>query len=325
MTGHLSLNVHQLVEQAEERIRPHLRQTPVEPSPYYGQITGANVTFKCENLQFTGSFKVRGALNRLLSLSADERARGVVTASTGNHGMAVAFALGKVGARGLVFVPKHASATKVAAIERLGAEVRTFGVDSVEAERHARQFAEREGQPFISPYNDPQVVAGQGTVGLELDRQLDHIDAVFVSLGGGGLIGGIAGWLKHVRPGVRVLGCSPENSQVMIQSVEAGRILDLPSLPTLSDGTAGGVEAGSITFGLCRDLVDEFITVTEAEISAALVQFMEAHHMLIEGSAAVPIAAFLKHRDHFAGKHVIIVLCGANISLDTLQQVLASR
>lgn len=325
MTGHLSLNVHELVEQAEARIRPVIRQTPVEPSPYYGALSGAHVYFKCENLQLTGSFKVRGALNKLLSLTEAERVNGVVTASTGNHGMAVAFAAEKVGAKGLVFVPERASATKIAAIKQLGAEVRTYGDDSVEAERYARRYAGQEGQPFISPYNDPQVVAGQGTVAIELSRQLEQIDAIFVSLGGGGLIGGIAGWLKRVRPGIRIIGCSPENSQVMIQSVQAGRILDLPSLPTLSDGTAGGVEAGSITFELCRELVDEYMTVSETEIRAALIQFMEAHHMLIEGSAAVPIAAFLQQGRRFAGQHVVLVLCGANISLDTLQQVLASR
>ena len=191
-------------------------------------------------------------MNKLLSLSQEERERGVVTASTGNHGAAVAFGLRHVGAAGIVFVPENAAKSKMANIEMLGAEVRTFGHDSAKTEAYARQFAAQEGMIYISPYNDPQIIAGQGTIGVELVWQLETIDAVFVSVGGGGLISGVAGYLKSRLPQVQIIGCSPQNSQVIIQSVKAGEILDLPSLPTLSDGTAGGVEAGSITFPLCR-------------------------------------------------------------------------
>jgi threonine dehydratase len=145
---------------------------------------------------------------------------------------------------------------------------------------------------------------------------------VYVALGGGGLISGVAGYLKSVRPGVRIVGCSPENSQVMIQSVKAGEILDLPSLPTLSDGTAGGIEAGSITFELCRELVDEYVTVTEDQIRDSLRMFMQVHHMLIEGAAAVAIASYLKTRQCSSGQNVVIVICGANIGLETLKEVL---
>jgi threonine dehydratase len=176
---------------------------------------------------------------------------------------------------------------------------------------------------YVSPYNDPLVVGGQGTVGVELDRQLDRIDAVFVSLGGGGLISGIAAHLRTVRPDVTVVGCSPENSQVMIQSVRAGKILDLPSRPTLSDGTAGGVERGAITFDLCRELVDDFVTVTEEEIANHWREFTTTHHMMIEGAAAVAIASFMKLRDRFAGNNVVVVLCGANISPDTVKGLLS--
>ncbi len=320
------INVAHEVEAAVHRIRPYLRRTYLEPSPYYSARTGANVWFKCENVQHTGSFKVRGAVNKVLWLSEEERARGVTTASTGNHGVAVAFALGQIGAHGIVFVPENANPAKVAMIEALGAEVRTVGHDCVESEVTARQYAADRGMTYISPYNDPQIVGGQGTIAAELIGQLDTIDAVFVSLGGGGLISGIAGYLKHTRPGVQVIGCSPENSKVMIESVRAGAILDLPSLPTLSDGTAGGVETGSITFDLCRATVDSYVTVTEEAIAASLREFIGAHHMLIEGSAAVATAAFLQRSlqraSEFAGKNVVIVLCGANISLETLREVL---
>lgn len=316
------IDVYAEVLAAEERIRPFIRRTYLEPSQAFSQLTGAEVYFKCENLQHTGSFKARGALNKLIALSEAERRLGVVTASTGNHGAAVAFALSKLEARGTVFVPHGAASSKVEAIRRLGAEVRFVGTDSVEAEIHARAYAAKYGLPYISPYNDPHIVGGQGTISLELTEQLERFDVILVSVGGGGLIAGIAGYLKRLHPDIQVIGCSPENSQVMIQSIEKGEILDLPSLPTLSDGTAGGVEPDAITFPLCQRYVDGYETVAEAEIAVALRQFIGWHHMLIEGSAAVPIATLLKRQEQFAGKRVVIILCGANINLHVLQDVL---
>ena len=317
-----SIDVFREVKAAESRIRPYIRQTYLEPSSYFSEISGANIFFKCENLQHTGSFKARGAMNKLLSLKSAELEKGVVTASTGNHGAAVAFALSQLEANGIVFVPSHAASSKVEAIKRLGAEVRYYGTDSVEAEAYARQYARDQGLTFISPYNDPQIIGGQGTIGIELARQLEHIEAVFVALGGGGMISGIAGYLKRHWPDCRIIGCSPANSQVMIQSIKAGEILDLPSQPTLSDGTSGGVEPGSITFPLCQELVDGYETVTEEEIKRWLRQYLFSHHMLIEGSAAVPIAAMLKRSDELQGQNVVIILCGANIDLETLTKIL---
>lgn len=316
------MDIPQEVRAAEKRIRPHIRATILDYSPYYSKLAGANVYFKLENLQHTGSFKVRGAMNKVLSLTQTERNRGVVTASTGNHGAATAFSLGQFDATGIVFVPQDASSGKVQAIERLGAEVRYFGDDGAVTEAHARQYARDNGLTYISPYNDPQVIGGQGTIAVELTKQLDQIDMVFVALGGGGMICGIAGYLKSIQPQVNIVGCSPANSQVMIESVKAGRILDLPSLPTLSDGTAGGLEPNSITFELCRDLVDEYETVSETEIKQSLRQYLQVHHILIEGAAAVALAACLKQGDRLAGKNVVVILCGANISLETLKEIL---
>jgi threonine dehydratase len=316
------MNITKEVLAAEKRIRPHIRETILDYSPYYSKLARANVYFKLENLQHTGSFKVRGAMNKVLSLSQTERDRGVVTASTGNHGAATAFSLGKFDARGIVFVPQGASSAKVQAIERLGAQVRYHGDDGAVTEAHARQYARDNRLTYISPYNDPQVIGGQGTIAVELTKQLDQIDMVFVALGGGGLICGIAGYLKSIQPQAKIIGCSPANSQVMIESVKAGQILDLPSLPTLSDGTAGGVEPNSITFDLCRDLVDDYETVTETEIKECLRQYLQVHHILIEGSAAVALAGCLKQGDRLAGKNVVVILCGANISLETLKEIL---
>jgi threonine dehydratase len=310
------------VEAAERRIRPFVRETPLEPSPAIGDRDGARVFLKCENLQHTGSFKARGALSKVLALTAEEIARGVVTASTGNHGAAVAFALRSAGAAATVFVPEGTSATKLAAIERYGSTIRRHGADSGVTEAFAREHARRTGATYISPYNDPQVVGGQGTVAVELLRQQSRIDAVFVSLGGGGLVGGIGAWLKSRSPSTRLVACSPANSQVMIQSVKAGRVVEIESLPTLSDGTAGGVEADTITFPLVRDVVDEFVTVGEEEIAIAMRTVMEGHHMLIEGAAGVAVAAYEQQRRTWAGGNVAIVLCGANIALGTLKGIL---
>ena len=316
------MDILEEVLHAEERVRPYIRETILDHSPYLSQTGGANVFCKLENLQHTGSFKVRGVMNKLLSLTAEELAQGAVTASTGNHGLAVARSVKELNASGIVFVPENAGPSKVRAIERLGADVRHYGEDCLETEVYARQYAARNHMIYVPPYNDPKVIGGHGTIGIELARQLDRIDAVFISLGGGGLISGVARYLKSVHPDVKIIGCSPENSKVMIQSVKAGRILDLPSLPTLSDGTAGGIEGGSITFDLCCKLVDEYVTVTEDEIRESLRLFMETHHILIEGAAAVAIASYLKTRDRFAGNNVVIVICGANISLETLKGVL---
>jgi threonine dehydratase len=307
---------------AELRIRPYVRETPLEPSPALSRQSGTEVYLKLENFQHTGSFKARGAVNKILSLNPSCGSRGVVAASTGNHGAAVAFAAGKLGIRSLIFVPEDAAPGKIEAMRVRGAEVRTWGSDCVIAETHAREYAAEQGMTYVSPYNDPQVVGGQGTAGVEIARQIDRVDSIFVALGGGGLIAGVAGYLKGLDPRVRVIGCSPAHSCVMAESLRAGRILELESRPTLSDGTAGGVEQGSITFDLCRELVDECALVTEDEIAGTLRSFIGAHHMLIEGAAAVAVAAFLKSAPPLRGRRSLIVVCGGNIGLDTLRCIL---
>jgi len=317
------MNLIQEVLKAELRIRRYIKKTPLEYSLALSQMTGCRVFVKLENLQHTGSFKARGAMNKLLALTPEQRAQGVVTASTGNHGAAVAFGLRTLKMQGMVFVPEEASPTKVETIRRLGAEVRVHGKDSVQTEIFARQYAEQNAMVYVSPYNDPQVIGGQGTIAVELARQLDHIDAVFVSLGGGGMIVGIAGYLKSIFESTKVIACSPQNSCVMAESMKAGRILELVSLPTLSDGTAGGVEPNAITFDPCCQLIDESVLVTEEEIRETMLMFIETHHLLIEGSAAVAVKALLKTHEKWRGKNVVVVICGGNVSLKVLETILA--
>lgn len=316
------MDVKTEVLQAEQRIRPHIRETPLDHSFYLSNITGSNAFLKLENLQHTGSFKFRGAMNKLLCLAPEQREQGIVAASSGNHGAALAFGLRLLKMKGTIFVPENASLTKVEAIRRLGAEVRFHGIDGGMTEVYAREYAMDHGLIYISPYNDPQIIGGQGTIAVELSRQLKQIDVVLVAVGGGGLISGIAGYLKSISDTVMVIGCQPENSPIMSESVRAQQIVARDSLPTLSDGTAGGIEPGAITFPLCQRLVDEYILVSEEEIKDAMRLFMETHHMLIEGAAGVVIASFLKRRDLFQGKNVVLVICGANISLETLKTIL---
>jgi threonine dehydratase len=280
------------------------------------------VWLKLENLQLTGSFKLRGATNKILSLSEEERERGVVAASSGNHGAAVGCAAAAAGCRAIVFVPETAASSKVTAIRSWGVEVRAHGHDSLLAEIEARRFATAEEMVYLSPYNDAAVVAGQGTLGAELADQLEDLDAIFIAVGGGGLISGVGGYLKTVWPDLQVIACSPENSAVMHASLAAGEILEMESLPTLSDGTAGGVEAGALTFDLCREVIDESLVVSEDEIREALRLTIGAHHTLLEGAAGVAVAGYLGNRERFVDMDVAIVLCGANIDISVLKEIL---
>lgn len=311
------------VDLADGRIRPFVRTTPLDPSPVLSDATGASVWLKCEHLQHTGSFKPRGALSKVLSLSAEQRRRGVVGASTGNHGLALAYALEAVGGKAVVFVPNHAAATKVAGIRRYGVEVRHVGDDGVESELAARRYAEESGLPYVSPYNDLDVIAGQGTIGLELiDQCGDGLDAVIVAVGGGGLVSGVASVLRRRFPDVLVAGASPAHDAAMAASVEAGRIVTVDAKPTLSDGTGGGIEPGAITFELCRDLVDRWVLVGEDEIAAGIRLVVESHHQLVEGAGGVAVAACLALGRELAGRRVAVVSCGANIAADRLLEVL---
>ena len=307
---------------ASTRIAGLVRETPLDYSHRYSAETGADVYLKLENLQYTGSFKLRGAANRLMTLGEKQRQAGCVAASSGNHGAAVAYAMRKQGVDGVIFVPEKTSTAKVGAIRSYGGDVRFFGDDGLDTELHARRYAEENGMFYLSPYNDPEVIAGQGTCGIEIGASLPEVDTLYVAVGGGGLVSGVGSVLKSANPGIRVVGCQPEASAVMAHSVSAGRIVDESSLPTLSDGTAGGIEQDAITFELCRQLVDEFVLVSEAEIAASMRQFIDYEHQLIEGAAGVALAAMTRHRDALAGRNVVVLVCGGNVSRDTLKRIL---
>ncbi|XP_078602279.1 L-threonine ammonia-lyase-like isoform X2 [Branchiostoma floridae x Branchiostoma japonicum] len=313
------------IEAAADRIAPYVRRTPLEFSHGLSEKNEGNVFIKMESEQRTGSFKVRGAFNKCLVLRSEQPDVHVTTASSGNHALACTLAMKTVGLTGTIYLSENVSKTKELALVREGAILRHHGTDAVEAETKARQTAQEEGIPFISPYNDMEVMTGQGTVGKEILEDLPDVDAVFVPVGGGGLIAGIAAYIKAVKPTVKVVGCQPAHSAVMAKSVEAGRILDLPSLDTLSDGTAGGVEEGSITFPICQQCVDDWVLVEEDVISDAIYFMMADHHKIVEGAAGVAIGAFLQTAQKYHGKSVAIISCGANISIEKLKKIIECR
>ena len=310
------------IEKAADRIKPYIKNTYLERSHFFSKYIEGDVWFKLENLQVTGSFKARGAMNKVLCLSKKERLRGIVSASTGNHGAAVAYAARQLDIRCNLFVPQNSSDAKVANMENFGANIKFHGKDSVEAEYKAREFSIANGGTYISPYNDKDVIAGQGTIGKEIFDEYDSLDAMVISVGGGGLIGGVATFLKSCSPNMLVIGCSPENSAVMLRSMEAGKILNIESKPTISDGTAGGVEKGAITFDICCDTIDQTVFLEEAEIKDAMLLYIKNERKLLEGAAGTAIAALIKKKKELAGKKVGIIICGGNISIDDLKSVI---
>jgi len=310
------------VESAWHRIREYVRETPVEESHALAEGSGATVFLKLEHLQHTGSFKFRGASHKIALLTEEQAAAGVVAASNGNHGLGVAAAAEARGIPAEVYVSTHVSPAKAARIAAHGAVLTQSGDDPLTAELAARHAAEQSGRVFISPYNDLDVAAGQGTLALELHRQAPDLDAVYVAVGGGGLIGGVGGYLKAVSPRTEIVGCWPRNSPVLYQCLRAGRVIGVAEEPTLSESTAGGLEPGSVTLPLCRDVIDRSVLVSEAEIRAALRLVLETEHWLIEGAAAVAVAAFRQDAARWRGTRGAIVLCGRNVSPEVLAQVL---
>lgn len=317
------LGTDQFIEiaKASARIKNVVAATPLRISKSLSN-NDTSVYFKMENLNPTGSFKLRGAANKILSMSEAERQKGVVTASTGNHGAGVGYMCEKTGAKGTVFGPETMSQAKYDGMVSYGVDVVKNAGDPINGEINARKYALEKKIPFISPYNDPQIVGGQGTIGFELFSEVQDLDAVFVSLGGGGLMSGIAIAMANLSPKTKIIAVSPTNSKVMMVSVSAGEVLDLPSEPTLSDGTAGGVEMDTITFEYCRDYVDEFVEVSEDELIEGLRIFIDDTNTIGEGAVGVAVAGYIKQQKKWTGKKIAIIACGGNVSRDVLKEIL---
>ena len=308
------------IEEASGRIYQLVAQTPIALIEGDSRISSPRAFLKLEHLQKTGSFKLRGATNKILSLSPEEAAKGVITSSTGNHALGVATAARSRGIDAEVFVSSQVSAKKLRLIEDCGARITVTGANPLDAELAARAAASASGKTYISPYNDPYVIAGQGTIGIEVWQQLPSVDAIYVAVGGGGLVSGIGAYIKSVSRQTEIVACWPENSRVMYECLRAGKVIDFPEQPTLSESTAGGVEPGSITFELCQRVIDRCLLVSETEILEAM-RWARQRGWMVEGAAGVAIAAFFKDATERRKRAAVIISCGRNVGREVLDRL----
>ncbi len=301
---------------ARQTIAAIVRRTPLVHSHPLSEKSGANVYLKLENLQETGAFKIRGAANHLLNLTAEERQRGVVTVSTGNHGRAVAFVAQKMGMRAVICVPDLVLPHKVAAMRSLGAEVVVQGRTQDDAEMHAINLAKQQGLTMVSAFDDPWIIAGQGTIGLELLEDLPQLDTVVVPLSGGGLLAGIALALKAADPKIRVIGASQALGPAMYLSLQAGAVVPVIEEKTLADSLMGGIGLDNrYTLPLCQALVDEVVLLSEAEIAATMAYALHQERLVVEGGGSVGIGAVLHDKIKHLGENVAIVVSGGNVDM----------
>ena len=298
------------IRQAATRIQGHLLQTPCVESRILSQITGAQIFLKFENLQFTASFKERGACNKLAQLSAAQRALGVVAMSAGNHAQGVAYHAQRLGLRAVIVMPRFTPGVKVERTRGFGAEIVLFGDTLDDARAHALQWAEKHQLTFVHPYDDEAVVAGQGTVGLEMLEEVPDLDTLVVAVGGGGLIAGMATAAKELRPGIEIIGVQTVRFPGMVNAIQGTH--HPQGLSTIAEGIAVGTP-GKIAQEIIRLLVDDLVLVDEGDIEQALVMLLEIEKTLVEGAGAAGLAALLKYPERFRGKKVGLVLCGGNI------------
>ncbi len=309
------------VRRAQQALQGVTFTTPLQESGYINDLLGGRVFFKLENLQRAGSFKLRGAYNRLRRLTADELRRGVVAASAGNHAQGVALAAGLVGTTALIFMPLGASMTKIEATRGYGAEVRLFGDTFDDAYRKALETAQETGRVMIPAFDDPDIVAGQGTVGLEILDERPNVDAILVPVGGGGLIAGIALAVKERHPGVKIIGVQAQGAAAMVMSRQAGEIRPALSVRTIADGIAVK-RPGDLTFSLIQQYVDEMVTVTEHDISRAILIFLERSKLVVEGAGAVGLAALLSGAVPVSLGTIGTVVSGGNIDVTLLNRII---
>jgi len=309
------------IREARQRIIKIIYRTPLYLSPRLSAITGTNVYLKLESYQPTRVFKIRGAANKILRLSSAERERGLIAASSGNHGLSVAYVAKLVGASATIVVPTNAVEEKVGAIEEYGARVVKHGLYHDERMNKVLEIQKTTGATIIHPFDDPDIISGQGTVGLEIFEDLPSVDTVVVPIGGGGLISGVATAIKSLKPTARIIGVEPEKASSMYQSLKEGKIARLSDTSSIADGLATR-EPGSLTFAISKQNVDEIVLVSEDEIKKAVFNVIKECHLVVEPSAAAAVAALTKFKARNANENVVVVISGGNISRKILADVL---
>lgn len=309
------------VETALAAIRPYIDHTPCMRSDNLSRTLGCSVYLKLENLQMTGAFKERGALNKMLSLPSAIRQRGVVAASAGNHAQGVAYHAQRMGGPATIFMPEMTPITKVNATRRFGAEVVLHGQNYDEAYEQALEYCSQEGLPFIHPFDDPLIMAGQGTIGMEIIQDGIEPDAVIVPIGGGGLMAGIATAIKQQRPQCRMIGVQMKRAPGMKASLDEGEVVQVETAPSLADGITVK-RVGELTFGVAHQYVDEIVLVDEEEAASSVLTLLEKEKCLVEGAGAVPLAALQSHGLGLEGKRVVLILSGGNIDMNQLSRII---
>lgn len=309
------------IEDARRLIRPWVYESPCALSQTLSTLTGTRCHLKLENLQMTGSYKERGALNRLARLTPEEAGRGVIAFSAGNHAQGVAYHAQRLGIDATIVMPLYTPLVKVTSTRRYGAHVILFGESAAEARTESYRIAAEEGRTYIHPFDDPWVVAGQGTVGLELLEQNPYLDAVVVPVGGGGLIAGLALAMKETNPRIKIYGVESEAMASMRASLQAGHLVEVPSRRTLAEGIAVA-RVGDIPFQLCQRYVDDVVTVDDEEIASAVLTLLEVEKTVVEGSGAAALAAVVNGHLPVAGKKIALVLTGGNIDVNMLARII---
>jgi threonine dehydratase len=313
------------INKVRRKIAPIILKTPLLFSVPLTEHCGISIYLKLENLQNTGTFKIRGAANKILSLSEDEQARGVITFSTGNHGRAVAYVAQKLGIKAVVCISNRVPQYRVDALERLGAEVVVNGTSQDDAMKRSFELLQERNLTMVNAFDDPYVIAGQGTISLELWEEFPEIETVIVPLSGGGLLSGVAQAIKSLNPKVRVIGVSMESSPAMYHSLKVGHPIEIEEKDSIADALLGGIGLeNQYTFNIVRDYVDEIILLSEQEIKKAMMFALEKQHLVVEGAGAVCIAALLNHRIRNLGNNVVVIISGGNVDVLTLLEIARS-
>jgi threonine dehydratase len=309
------------IRAARERIRDVIYHSPCPYSLSLSRLCGAEVYCKLDHLQMTGSFKERGARNKLLLLPPEQRQRGVIAASAGNHALALAYHGHDLGIAVTVVMPKWSPLVKVKNCRSFGANIILHGDAYDDAKREAKRLAEEKGLTYIPGFDDPDVIAGQGTVGLEILEDVTDVDVVICPVGGGGLIAGVGRALKSVKPNVRLIGVEPVNAPTLHASLKAGHVVKVDTKPTLADGLAVA-EVGRLCFDIAKDVIDDLLLVDEPAIARAVLRLLELEKTVIEGAGAVPLAAAMDPAFDLANKKVVLILCGGNIDMSMISKVI---
>ena len=310
-----------IIKNAQKRIGDFVKKTPLIHSAFFSELCKGTVYLKLENQQLTNSFKIRGAFNRMLQLSREEKKKGVITASSGNHALGVALAAKHIGISTKIVVPTKISKAKLDKLNKYDVMIIQEG-NYDEVENIAKKLSFDEGLTYISPYNDIEIIAGQGTIGIEIFEELGHINSIIIPVGGGGMVSGIAIALKHLDPTIKIIGVQTKGASTMYESWKKGKVVSVKETNTLAEGLSGGLESGALTFKIIKKFVDEIKIVKERNIKKAITLLWEKEQQVVEGAGATSVAYIIENKKQFKDKIIVAVISGGNIEESLFQKII---